>query len=334
MSKRALIVGVTGQDGAYLARLLLDKDYAVHGTSRVANDPARLRGLLALGVRDRVKLHVLASTDMRSVRQVVHEVQPHEIYNLAGQSSVAESFTYPAETIESIVLGTLNLLEVVRHSSYPIRFYNAGSSEVFGDTLFATEQKAFHPKSPYGIAKAAAINMVVNYRASYDLFACSGLTFNHESPLRPERFVTRKIITAAVRIARGSSERLQLGNRSFRRDFGWAPDYVKAMWMMLNCKQPEDYVIATGKPTALMDFVQQAFEVVDLDWKDHVDFEMTVRPNDIEFSCGDPSKAARSLGWEPHVVFPELVTRMMRSELEGMGHVRAFVRHADRAVPA
>ena len=315
--KRALIVGVSGQDGAYLARLLLDKGYDVYGTSRSAADLSRL---IALGVMDSVKLHALLPTDLRQVLYVVRNVEPHEIYNLAGQSSVAESFIKPAETVESIVLGTLNLLEAVRCSGQPIRFYNAGSSEIFGDTLFATEQKAFRPKSPYGVAKAAAVTMVANYRAVYGLFACSGIMFNHESPLRPEQFVSRKIVTTAVRIAHGSQERLRLGNLSLRRDWGWAPDYVKAMWLMLNCEQPDDYVIATGKPTSLLDFTRQTFEAVGLDWQAHVDSNPTLtRAHDIEVSCGDAGKAKRLLGWEPTVIFPEIVKRLTQSELEKTG---------------
>lgn len=326
--KRALIVGVTGQDGAYLAQFLLAKNYEVHGTTRSGADLSRLS---ALNIFGRVQLYSILPKDREQALHIVRAVQPQEIYNLAGQSSVALSFAQPAETIESIVFGTLNLLEAVRRSAQPIRFYNAGSSEVFGDTLFASERKAFCPKSPYGIAKAAAANMVAHYRSTYGLFACSGLAFNHESPLRSERFVTRKIIAGAARIARGSLERLRLGKLSLRRDFGWAPDYVEAMWLMLNCEQPGDYVIATGKPTALMDFVQQAFETVGLEWRDHVDFDSTlVRPNDIEFSCGDPGKAERLLGWRPTVVFPEVVTRMMHSEAGG--NLGAIVRHADRAI--
>src|ERR1700738_472294 len=232
--RNALIIGVTGQDGAYLARFLLGNGYSVHGTSRDAA-LARLEGLSALSIRESITVHSVSPTDSQSVADVVSKILPDEIYNLSGQSSVALSFSQPVETLESIVLGTLNVLEALRRIKPGIRFYNAGSSECFGDTgaHAADEETAFRPKSPYGVAKAAAISLVRNYRESYGLFACSGLLFNHESPLRPARFVTRKITSAAARIARGAGERLSLGNLSVRRDFGWAPDYVEPMWGML-----------------------------------------------------------------------------------------------------
>jgi GDPmannose 4,6-dehydratase len=323
MAKSALIIGVTGQDGAYLTRLLLEKNYIVHGTSRDV-ELARLSGLATLGVRERVKLHSLSPADFRSAVQVIERVQPDEIYNLSGQSSVALSFTQPAETMESIVLGTLNLLEALRLIGARIRFYNAGSSEIFGDTgdKPADEQTAFRPKSPYGVAKAAAVSLVANYRESYGLSVCSGLLFNHESPLRPERFVTRKITAAAVRIANGSNERLRLGNLSLRRDFGWAPEYVKAMWLMLNLEKLEDFIVASGKAHSLQEFASRAFAEVGLDWKAHVEFDAAVaRPSDIAGSFGDASKAKRLLGWQPVVMFPEIVARMMRGERQGAAAV-------------
>jgi GDPmannose 4,6-dehydratase len=217
----ALITGITGQDGAYLARFLVAKGYAVHGTSRDAA-LARLDGLIALGICDKVKVHSMSPADFQSVTQVIEAVAPDEIYNLSGQSSVSLSFTQPAETLTSIALGTLNMLEALRRLRGKVRFYNAGSSECFGDTGLraASEKTAFRPKSPYGVAKVAAISLVANYRESYGLFACSGLLFNHESPLRPMSFVTRKITAAAARIAAGSRERLPLGNLSIRRDWG------------------------------------------------------------------------------------------------------------------
>src|SRR5262249_805219 len=252
----ALIAGITGQDGAYLSRFLLGKGYTVHGTSRDAA-LARLDGLNALGINDKVALHSMSPTDSQSVAQVIETVAPDEIYNLSGQSSVSLSFTQPGETLAGIALGTLNMLETVRHLGKRVRFYNAGSSECFGDTgpHAANERTAFRPKSPYGVAKAAAISVVANYRESYGLFACSGLLFSHESPLRPTRFVTRKVTTAAARIRAGSRERLALGNLSIRRDWGWAPDYVNAMWRMLQCDQPDDYVVASGVAHSLEEFV-------------------------------------------------------------------------------
>jgi GDPmannose 4,6-dehydratase len=317
--KVALIVGVTGQDGAYLARLLLGKGYVVHGTSRDAA-LARLGGLIALGVYDEVTLHSMSPADFRSVAQVIESVAPDEIYNLSGQSSVSLSFTQPEETLVSIALGTLNILETLRRLGGRVRFYNAGSSECFGDTgtRAANEETAFRPKSPYGVAKAAAISLVANYRGSYGLFACSGLLFNHESPLRPSRFVSRKITAAAARIGAGGRERLALGNLSVRRDWGCAPDYVEAMWRMLQCDQPDDFVVASGVAHSLEDFVAAAFLEVGLNWRDHVDYDPSlVRPSNIMCSLGDPTKAAQVLDWRPTVKLPEIVARMVRAERDG-----------------
>jgi len=319
MPKTALILGVTGQDGAYLARLLVKQNYAVHGTSRDA-EVARIDGLAALGVRDLVKMHSLSPVDFRSVAQTIERVQPDEIYNLSGQSSVALSFTQPAETMESVLLGTLNILEALRLVGGKIRFYNAGSSEIFGDTgeKTAHESTAFRPKSPYGVAKAAAVSLVTNYRESYGLFACSGILFNHESPLRPERFVTRKITAAAARIAGGSRERLRLGNLALRRDFGWAPDYVNAMRLMLNLDQPDDFVIASGEAHSLEQFVAAAFSELGLDWRKHVDFDPSLtRPSDIAYSVGDAQRAKQKFGWQSTVRFTDIVSRMVRAERDG-----------------
>ena len=317
----ALIPGITGQDGAYLARFLLAKGYVVHGTSRDAA-LARLDGLIALGICDKVKLHSMSPGDSHSVAAVIERVAPDEIYNLSGQSSVSLSFTEPGGTLVGIALGTLNMLETVRRLGGRLRFYNAGSSECFGDTgtRAANEQTAFRPKSPYGVAKAAAISLVANYRESYGLFACSGLLFNHESPLRPSRFVTRKITRAAARIGAGSRARLALGNLSFHRDWGWAPDYVEAMWRMLQCDQPDDFVVASGVAHSLEEFVAAAFLEVGLDWRDHVDYDPSlVRPSDIRYSLGDPAKAVQMLDWRPAVKMPEIVARMIRAEQETAG---------------
>jgi GDPmannose 4,6-dehydratase len=324
MSQRvALIIGVTGQVGAYLARLLLNKGYAVHGTSRDAAF-ARLEGLATLGISDRVVLHSLSPIDFQSITTVVERVAPDEIYNLSGQSSVALSFSQPVETLEGIVFGTLNMLEALRRVGRDVRFYNAGSSECFGDTGAhpANEQTAFRPKSPYGVAKAAAISLVANYRESYGLFACSGILFNHESPLRAPRFVTRKITAAAAGIAQGSGERLALGDLSIRRDWGWAPDYVDAMWAMIRRSTPEDFVIASGVSHSLEEFVAAAFAEVGLDWRAYVDYDPSLkRPSDIPASSGDPTKAEQVLGWRGKVQFAEIVARMVRSEREGAAAV-------------
>src|SRR5258707_3602380 len=309
----ALIAGITGQDGAYLARFLLGKGYVVHGTSRDAA-LARLDGLIALGIWDKVALHSMSPADFQSVVQVIEKVAPDEIYNLSGQSSVSLSFTQPAETLAGIALGTLNMLETLRRLRGRVRFYNAGSSECFGHTgaRAANEQTALRPRSPYGVAKAAAILLVANYRESYGLFACSGLLFNHESPLRPRSFVSRKITAAAARIGAGSRERLALGNLAIRRDWGWAPDYVEAMWKMLQCDQPDDFVVASGVAYSLDQFVAAAFLELGLDWRDHVDYDPSlVRSSDIMYSVGDPTKAAQILGWRPTVRMPEKVARMV-----------------------
>jgi len=321
--KVALIIGVTGQDGAYLARLLVEKGYVVHGTSRDAAF-ARLEGLRALGIRDGVALHSMSPADFQSVAQAIESIAPDEIYNLSGQSSVALSFSQPAETLESNLIGTLNMLEAVRRRASGVRFYYAGSSECFGDTGVepANERTAFRPKSPYGVAKSAGISLVANYRESYGLFACSGLLFNHESPLRPARFVTRKITSAAARIANRAGERLSLGNLSIRRDFGWAPDYVEAMWAMLQQATADDFVIASGVSHSLEEFVAAAFAEVGLDWRDHVDRDPALkRPSDIGCSLGDPAKAARMLGWRAKVDFSEIAARMVRAEREGANAV-------------
>jgi GDPmannose 4,6-dehydratase len=323
MQKSALIIGVTGQDGVYLSRLLLSEGYRVHGTSRDA-EVARLQGLSAFGLLDRITLHSLSPVDFRSVMQVVQAAAPQEIYNLSGQSSVGLSFTQPAETLESIVMGTLNLLEAVRLVNPDIRIYNAGSSEIFGDTggVAANEATAFRPRSPYGVAKAAAVSLVANYRDSYGLFACSGLLFNHESPLRPERFFTRKVTAAAARIASGRRERLSLGNLSSSRDWGWAPDYVQAMSAMLRQERADDFVIASGSSHSLGDFVALAFRSAGLDWRDHVDFDPALaRPSDISCSLGDASKASKRLGWRPVVGFEDIVFRMLRAERDGVAAV-------------
>lgn len=313
---RALIVGATGQDGAYLSQLLLERGYVVHGTSRDA-ELTSAANLKTLRVREQITLHSVSPVDFRSVLQAIQTVQPDEIYNLSGQSSVGLSFSQPAETIESIATATLNLLEVVRIAAPQVRFYNAGSSECFGDTggIPADESTAFRPRSPYGVAKAAAIQLVTNYRESYGLYVCSGLLFNHESPLRPARFVTRKITAAAARIAGGSNERLKLGDISVKRDWGWAPDAVRAMHLMMQKDNADDYVIATGVSHSLEEFVAAAFSAVGLDWRAHVDFDPTLRrPSEIAHSVGDASKARRTLDWSPTVDFSGIVDRMVQAE--------------------
>jgi len=314
--KRALVCGISGQDGAYLAALLLDRGYEVVGTSRDAA-ANRFAGLQALGLRERVRLVSMRPGELHSVEQVIERARPDEIYNLAGQSSAALSFEQPLETFESVAAGTLNLLEALRRSGRAARLFSAGSSDCFGDTGagVADEQTPFRPASPYAVAKAAAFWSVAGYREAHGLWACTGILFNHESPLRPERFVTKKIVAAACRIARGSRERLRLGTLAIVRDWGWAPDYVEAMWRLLQPQAPRDYVVATGKPCSLEDFVAHAFAALGLDWREHVDVEPALaRPSDPQRVCGDPGRIARDLGWRAQCTMPELVDRLLAVE--------------------
>ncbi len=315
MPPKALIFGVSGQDGAYLARLLLDKGYEVHGTSR-DHEASNFGNLERLGIRARVVFHSLVLSDFRSVLSVVDKVRPEELYNLAGQTSVGLSFAQPVETFESISVGTLNVLECMRMLKLGVKFYNAGSSEAFGNTPEgAREDTLFQPRSPYATAKAAAHYSVANYREAYNLYCCTGILFNHESPLRPLRFVTKKIVSTAVRIKQGSGERLELGRIDIRRDWGWAPEYVEAMWRMLQPDQPDDYVIATGVTTSLQEYVAQVFACLDLDWRDHVTLNPGLkRPSDIDISYGHAEKAERILGWKPKVQLTELISRMVAVE--------------------
>jgi len=314
--KRALICGISGQDGAFLARLLLEKGYEVYGTSRDAQITT-FGNLGRLGIRDSVRFESMAINDFRSVLQVMTKVRPDEIYNLAGQSSVGLSFEQPVETLESITVGTLNILEVLRFLNLPVRFYNAGSSECFGDTgnSAADETTPFSPRSPYAVAKAAAFWEVANYREAYGLYACSGLLFNHESPLRPERFVTKKIVSAACRIAQGSSERLHLGNIAIARDWGWAPEYVEAMWLMLQQEIPADFVIATGETNTLSDFAAEAFRCAGLDSRDHLESDPTLlRPSEILAGRSNPEKALQVLGWKAKYKMRDVVRMMVEAE--------------------
>lgn len=313
--KTALICGVSGQDGSYLAKLLLEKGYQVYGTSRDAQ-MSSFRNLLRLGIRERVKVESLVPTDFRSVLQVISKVEPDEIYNLAGQTSVGLSFDQPVETLESIATGTLNFLEVIRFIGAPIKFYNAGSSECFGDIgdAPADENTPFRPRSPYAVAKATAFWQVANYREAYNIFACSGILFNHESPLRPQRFVTQKIVSAACRISQGSKEKLNLGNISVKRDWGWAAEYVEAMYLMLQKDTADDYVVATGQSYSLEELVAQAFNCVGLNWQDHVITDPSLlRPTDLAVSKGNPSKAKAKLGWEAKYKMPEVVKMMIEA---------------------
>ena len=316
MTKVALIFGISGQDGAYLANLLISKGYEVHGTSRDA-EIAKFNSLLELGIKNNVTLHSTALNDFRSTLKVIERVAPNEIYNLAGQSSVSLSFEQPLETLESIATATINILESIRFLGGNFLFYNAGSSECFGDTegKAADENTPFRPKSPYGVAKAAAFWQLANYRESYGLFACSGIMFNHESILRPQRFVTRKICQSAARIALGQQTNLNLGDLNIKRDWGWAPEYVEAMWKMLQKNSPDDYVIATGKLYSLKDFVYHSFSSLNLEWEKYIiSNDSLMRPSEIKSGFGSPLKANSKLNWEAKTFMPEIASKMTQLE--------------------
>ncbi|MEJ2670845.1 MAG: GDP-mannose 4,6-dehydratase [Deltaproteobacteria bacterium] len=317
--KRALICGISGQDGAYLAQSLLTKGYQVFGGSRDAQI-ASFENLVRLKIREEIEVESVALSDFRSVLQALIKVEPDEIYNLAGQSSVALSFQQPVETLESISVGTLNLLEAIRFTGRPIKLYNACSSECFGDIANgADENTPFRPRSPYAVAKAAAFWEVANYREAYDQFACSGILFNHESPLRPTRFVTKKIVRAACRIAGGVREKLKLGNIAIRRDWGWAPEYVEAMWLMMQQEQPDDFVIATGESHSLEEFVEKAFAQVGLNWREHVIQDPALfRPTEIAISRGNPQKAQQTFGWQARHKMSEVIALMVEDELRNL----------------
>jgi GDPmannose 4,6-dehydratase len=314
--KKALIIGVSGQDGSYLAQFLLEKGYEVHGTSR-DHEVSSFSNLTKLGIRGQVKLCSMVTSDFRSVLTALQRADADEIYNLAGQTSVGMSFEYPVETFDSILIGTMNLLECIRLLKKPVKFYNAGSSEVFGNTVGpANEETPFRPRSPYATAKAAAHYAVANYREAYGLFASTGILFNHESPLRPARFVTSKIVSTASRIANGSKDKLHLGNIDISRDWGWAPDYVEAMWRILQQATPDDFVIGTGETNTLRDFVEIVFSHLGLDWTKHVETsKQLLRPSDIEKNCADPSKARKLMQWEAHHKFKEVVAMLVEAEL-------------------
>lgn len=316
MNKIALICGISGQDGGYLARFLLSKNYIVYGTSRDVQGTL-FSNLKILSIFDQVKLISMVPEDFHSVLMAVKQCEPDEVYYLAGQSSVGLSFEQPAETIQSIVLGTLNILEACRMIDNNVRFYHAGSSECFGDTQNqpAHEKTPYNPRSPYAVAKASAFWLVDNYREAYDLFVCTGILFNHESPLRPSRFVTQKIVSTAKRIAHGSKETLTLGRLDISRDWGWAPEYVEVMWLMLQQDQPEDFVIATGKTNTLEKFVEEVFSTLGLDWQSYVDqSDSLIRPTDIIISAANPEKALKRLGWQAQFDMPLVVKKMLQND--------------------
>ena len=329
-NKRALITGITGQDGSYLSEFLLTQGYEVHGIIRrtstfntdridhIYEDPHKT------GVR--LFLHYGDLTDGTTLRRILEEVKPTEIYNLGSQSHVRVSFDSPEYTVDSVGMGTLRLLEAIRdyqqRTGIEVRFYQAGSSEMYGlvQEVPQKETTPFYPRSPYACAKVYAHWQTVNYRESYNLFACNGILFNHESPRRGETFVTRKITRAVARIVAGKQKNIYMGNLDAKRDWGYAKDYVKAMWLMLQQEQPDDYVISTGETHSVKEFLNLAFGYVNLDWQDYVEFDdRYLRPAEVELLIGDSTKAQQKLGWKPSVTFEELVGLMVEADLKALG---------------
>jgi len=316
MTKTALITGITGQDGSYLAEFLLKKDYNVIGMVRRSATPnlSNIEHIL-----DQITLVSGDVLDQTSIERILKQYEPHEVYNLAAQSFVPASFQQPLYTAECTALGPVRMLDAIMATNPSIKFYQASSSEMFGKVrrVPQNERTPFHPRSPYGCAKAYAHNMTVNYRESYGLFVCSGILFNHESPRRGFEFVTRKITDAVARIRLGMTGELRLGNINAERDWGYAPDYVRAMWLMLQRDTPEDYVIATGYTWSVQQFIEEAFEYASLDWRDFVTCDqMLMRPAEVDLLMGDASKANKFLGWQPTVTFRELVRIMVDADLE------------------
>lgn len=328
--KRALVTGITGQDGSYISELLLEKGYEVHGIIRrtstfntdridhIYEDP-HVEGA-------RLFLHYGDLTDGTTFRRILEEVKPHEVYNLGAQSHVRVSFDAPEYTADAVGMGALRILEAVRdyqqRTGDEVRYYQAGSSEMYGKVqeVPQTEATPFYPRSPYACAKVFAHWQTVNYRESYNMFACNGILFNHESPRRGETFVTRKITRAVAQIVAGRQKKLYMGNLDAKRDWGYAKDYVRAMWLMLQQEKPDDYVVATGETHSVHEFLDIAFGRVNLDWNQYVEFdERYLRPAEVDLLIGDPAKAKKQLGWEPSVTFEELVHLMVDADLQALG---------------
>lgn len=316
--KKALITGVTGQDGAYLAELLLQEGYEVYGAVRRLSTPNFWRTDY-LEVTDKIKIIDFDLLDLSNIIRVLQKIEPDEVYNLAAQSFVGVSFEQPLATADITGLGAARILEAIRIVNPKIKFYQASTSEMFGKVqeIPQKESTPFYPRSPYGAAKMYAHWMTVNYRESYDMFSCSGILFNHESPLRGEEFVTRKITKAVAEIKKGACQELRLGNLDAKRDWGYAKDYVRAMWLMLQQDSPEDFVIATNETHTVREFVEAAFSSVGLDYKNYVVIDPRFyRPAEVDLLIGDSTKAKEILDWEPNVKFEELVTMMVKSDLE------------------
>ncbi len=329
-AKRALITGITGQDGSYLSELLLEKGYEVHGIIRRTStfNTDRIDHIYEDPHKDgvRLRLHYGDLTDGTTLRKIIEMVKPHEVYNLGAQSHVRVSFDAPEYTVDAVALGTLRLLEAIRdfqqRTGYEVRFYQAGSSEMFGKVqeVPQLETTPFYPRSPYACAKVYGHWQTVNYRESYDMFACNGILFNHESPRRGGTFVTRKITRALARIIAGTQKKLYLGNLDSKRDWGFAKDYVRAMWLMLQQDEPDDYVVATNETHSVQEFLEVSFAYAGLNWQDYVEFDARyLRPAEVDLLIGDPAKAKEKLGWEPSVTFEELVHLMVDADMRSLG---------------
>jgi GDPmannose 4,6-dehydratase len=337
--KRALITGITGQDGSYLSEFLLEQGYEVHGIIRRTStfNTDRIDHIYEDPHKEGVRLflHYGDLTDGTTLRRILEEVQPTEIYNLGAQSHVRVSFDSPEYTVDAVGMGTLRLLEAIRdyqqRTGIQVRFYQAGSSEMYGlvQAVPQSETTPFYPRSPYACAKVYAHWQTINYRESYNLFACNGILFNHESPRRGETFVTRKITRAVAQIVAGKQKKLYMGNLDAKRDWGYAKDYVKAMWLMLQQEQPDDYVIATGETHSVREFLELAFNYVNLNWQDYVEFDPRyLRPAEVELLIGDSSKAQQKLGWTPSVTFEGLVALMVEADLQALGYTSPNVNSA------
>jgi GDPmannose 4,6-dehydratase len=320
--KKALITGVTGQDGSYLAELLLDKGYHVWGVTRRSSsfNTGRIDHLYKdLHERPQLRLVYGDLTDGGNLSTIINDIKPDEVYNLGAQSHVRVSFDMPVYTVDTDALGTLRLLEAIRSCDKPMRFYQASSSEMYGKVVEKpqSEKTPFYPRSPYGCAKVYSFWQTVNYREAYGLFACNGILFNHESPRRGETFVTRKITRAATLIKLGLQKKLYLGNLDAKRDWGFAGDYVEAMWLMLQQDKPDDYVVATGESHSVREFVEDVFSYLDLDWQKYVEIDQRYfRPSEVDYLQGDPSKAKKVLKWEPKVTFKELAKMMADADMK------------------
>ncbi len=318
LARRALICGISGQDGSYLAKVLLDRGYEVWGSSRDLN-VNRFRNLHRLGIVESVKLIPLNTSSNESAVEVLQHIKPDAVFHLSGQSSVKLSFEQPVETLDSIAMATLRLLESIRRSGLDIRFFSAGSTECFGDTgdYVADEESAFRPGNPYAISKATAFWTVAHYRRAYGMHACTGILANHESPLRPQHFVTSKIIHAVACLALGKKVELSLGNLAIERDWGWAPEFVEAMALMLDQPVADDYIVATGTSHTLTEFLAKAFELVGRDWREHTTLnEQMMRLTDVTRVRVGISKINRHIGWKARIHMPEVIGRLLEAELE------------------